>query len=66
MSSCMLTIQKRLVRNMSTKGAHKGLMTQGKYNQLVYRAISVLEIPSFLYMMTDRVMTTTYGIPWPK
>ena len=29
-STCMVTIHHRLVRSMSTKGLHKGLMTQGR------------------------------------
>ncbi len=34
-SNCMLMIQKRFVFRLSTSGLHKGLITQGKYNQLV-------------------------------
>jgi hypothetical protein len=44
-------------------GLQNGLITQGRYNQLVYKAISVLEIPILLYMITDTVITTIYGIP---
>ena len=29
------TIHQRLVRNISTNGDHKGLITKGKYSQLV-------------------------------
>jgi len=32
---CNETIQKRFVRNSSTSGDHSGLMTHGKYSQLV-------------------------------
>ena len=34
-TSCRPTIQQRLVRNMSTKGDHSGLITHGRYSQLV-------------------------------
>jgi hypothetical protein len=41
-------------------------MTHGRYNQLVYNAISILEIPNLLNMITATVMATTYGIPSAK
>ena len=44
-TSCKPTIQKRLVRYMSINGDHSGLITHGRYSQLVYRAISVLVKP---------------------
>ena len=47
-------------------GLHNGFIAQGKYSQLVYKAISVLEMPSLLYMITDTVITMTYGIPSAK
>jgi hypothetical protein len=40
-------------------GLHKGLITHGRYSQLVYRAMSVLLMPMFLYMTTLSVITTT-------
>src|ERR1035441_7438102 len=39
--NCIATTQNRLVRVISTNGLHNGLITHGKYSQLVYRAISV-------------------------
>src|SRR4051794_20245033 len=63
---CRPTIHSRLVRNMSTKGDQSGLITQGRYSQLVYSAMSVFEIPLTLYMTTDSVSTTKYGTAWPK
>ncbi|MNR60914.1 hypothetical protein D3C85_1825170 [compost metagenome] len=58
--------QVRLVPSNSTTGDHSGLITHGRYSQPVYSAISVLEMPVFLYIATDSVITTTYGMPWPK
>ena len=55
-----------MVRNRSTTGDHNGLITHGRYSQLVYSAMSVLEMPRFLYRMTDSVIATTYGIPCAK
>ena len=57
--NCISTTQNRFVRVMSTSGLHSGLMTQGRYSQLVYSAMSVLEMPSRLYITTDMVMTMT-------
>jgi len=34
-TSCSVTIHQRLVRSRSTSGDHKGLITQGRYSQLV-------------------------------
>ena len=34
-SSCSVTIHQRLVRSRSTSGDHSGLITQGRYSQLV-------------------------------
>ena len=36
-----------------------GLITQGRYSQLVYRAMSVFEMPRRLYMMTETDITKT-------
>ena len=58
-TACIHTIQRRLVPSRSTIGLHSGLITQGRYSQLVYRAMSVLEMPRRLYMMTETVMTIT-------
>src|ERR1041385_2665247 len=63
MSNCISQIHSRRVLRISTTGLHSGLITHGRYNQLVYRAISEFEIPMLLYMMTDTVITTTYGRP---
>jgi hypothetical protein len=62
----METTHHRLVLSKSTNGLQNGFITQGKYNQLVYKAISVLEIPNRLYIITDMVMTATYGKPCAK
>ncbi len=59
MSNCMATIQERLVFRMSTIGLQSGLMTHGRYSQLVYNAMSVFEMPSRLYMTTETVITAT-------
>lgn len=58
-NNCIAIIQDRLVFRISTSGLQNGLITHGKYSQLVYKAISVFEIPRRLYMMTDTVITTT-------
>jgi hypothetical protein len=61
MSNCMLkTIF--LVEYKSINGLHKGLITQGKYNKLVYIPISSL-IPKFLYIRTDTEIMIAYGKP---
>ena len=65
-SNCSVAIHQRLLRSMSTSGDHSGLMTQGRYSQLVYSAMSVLETSRFLYITTDSVITTTYGMPCAK
>jgi hypothetical protein len=57
--NCSTTTQCRLVDNRSTTGLHSGLMTQGRYSQLVYSAICVLLTPRFLYSTTASVITTT-------
>ena len=57
--NCRPTTQPRRVPSRSTRGDHSGLITQGKYSQLVYSAMAVLSMPRFLYMTTDKVMTTT-------
>ena len=62
----MSTVQRRLVPIRSTTGLHSGLMTQGRYSQLVYRAMSVLEMPRRLYMTTETLITMTYGMPSAK
>ena len=59
MITCIAAIHHRFLFTMSTRGLHKGFMTQGRYNQLVYKAMSVLLTPMFLNMMTATVMTTT-------
>ena len=33
--TCISTVQRRLVPNMSTSGDHRGLITHGRYNRLV-------------------------------
>jgi hypothetical protein len=55
----MLTIHQRLVFSKSTNGLQNGLITHGKYNQLVYKAMSVLDIPMRLYKITEMVITAT-------
>ena len=57
--NCSPTIHPRFVPNRSTSGDHSGLMTHGRYSQLVSSAISVFDSPRFLYRMTDTVITTT-------
>src|SRR5436190_873365 len=51
-ASCIARIQRRFVPKSSTTGDQSGLMTQGRYSQLVYSAMSALEMPSVLYMTT--------------
>jgi hypothetical protein len=62
----MEMIHHRLVLRISTNGLQKGLITHGRYNQLVYRAISVFDSPKRLYMITETVITATYGRPSAK
>jgi len=57
--NCIATTHSRLVRVMSTSGLHSGLITHGRYNQLVYSAMSVFEMPRRLYITTDIVITMT-------
>ena len=54
------------MQNSSMSGDQSGFITQGKYNPLVYSAMSVLESSKFLYMMAESVITTTYGMPCEK
>lgn len=65
-NNCITTIHHRFVFNISTTGLQKGLMTHGKYNQLVYKAISVFDNPKRLYITAAMDITTTYGIPSAK
>ena len=58
-TNCMKMIHHRFVLKRSTTGLQRGFMTHGKYNQLVYNAMSVLEMPSLLNMITATVMATT-------
>ena len=58
-SSCMPVIHSRLVFSTSTTGLQNGLITQGRYSQLVYRAISVFETSRRLYIVTDTIITIT-------
>jgi hypothetical protein len=55
--SCIPKNQLRLVLFISTNGLHKGLITHGKYNKLVYSPKSELLKPSLLYIITDTVTT---------
>ena len=64
--NCSTTTQRRRVPNISTSGDHKGLITHGRYSQLVYSAMSVFETPSRLYMTTETDITKTYGSPSAK
>ena len=66
MNNCMLKNQFRLVPCKSIKGLHKGFITQGKYNKLVYKPMSSLLIPRFLYIKTETEMMITYGKPEAK
>lgn len=66
MSSCMEVIHHRFVRSKSTNGLHNGLITQGRFSQLVYKAISVFDMPIRLYITNEITMTATYGMPCAK
>ena len=57
-SNCIPKNQFRLVLLISTNGLHKGLITQGIYNKLVYKPRSELLKPNLLYMITDTVTTS--------
>ena len=48
MTSSSAITQYRFVRNISTNGDQNGLMTQGRYNQLVRKAMLVFETSSRL------------------
>ena len=65
-NNCMLKNQFRLVPCKSINGLHKGFMTQGKYNKLVYNPMSSLLTPRFLYIKTETEMMMTYGKPEAK
>ena len=66
MSTCIRITHQRFVRIMSTKGLQRGLITHGRYSKLVYIAMSPLDIPIFVNMMTDILFTIKYGIPSAK
>ena len=63
---CMAIIHHLLVLIMSTNGLQRGLMTHGRYRRLVYIAISPLDMPMLLNMITDMLFTMKYGIPSAK
>ena len=63
---CMAIIHHLLVLIMSTNGLQRGLMTHGRYRRLVYIAISPLDMPMLLNMITDILFTMKYGIPSAK
>jgi hypothetical protein len=48
MAACVARIQLRLVEFVSTSGPQNILMTQGRYSQLVQKAIVALSDPNFL------------------
>ena len=64
--SCMETVHHLLVRMMSTNGLQTGFITQGRYRSPVNIATSPFDIPIFLNIMTDTVLTRTYGVPSAK
>ena len=64
--TCIAIIHQRFVRIMSTNGLQRGLITHGRYSKLVYIAMSPLDIPMFVNMMTDMLLTIKYGIPSAK
>ena len=63
---CMAIIHHLLVFMMSTNGLQRGLITHGRYRRLVYIAISPLDMPILLNMITDILFTMKYGIPSAK
>jgi hypothetical protein len=65
-SICMVIIHHLLLLMISTKGLHRGFITHGKYNMLVYRASIPFGMPMFLNMTTDMLLTMKYGIPSAK
>jgi hypothetical protein len=65
-TSSMASTKKRFVRNISTTGDQRGLMTQGRYMEPVYSAISALERPRFLYITADMTVTAVMGVPMAK
>ena len=63
---CIAVTHQRFVLMMSTNGLQRGLMTHGRYRRLVYIAISPLDMPILLNMITDILFTMKYGIPSAK
>ena len=66
MSNCIDKNHFLLVPYKSINGLHNGFITQGKYNKLVYKPISSLLIPRFLYINTETDIIITYGKPEAK
>ena len=57
--SCMDTVHHLLVLMISTNGLQTGLITHGRYSNPVNMATSPFDMPIFLNMMTDTVLTRT-------
>ena len=64
--TCMERTHHLFVLMISTKGLHRGFITQGRYRRLVYIAMSPFDIPMFVNIITDIVFTMKYGIPSAK
>ncbi len=56
---CIISVHLRFVDIMSINGLHTGFMTHGRYSHPVYNAMSVLDIPKRLYIITESVITAT-------
>jgi hypothetical protein len=63
---CIAMTHQRFVRIISTNGLHRGLITQGRYSNDVYMAISPFDIPIFVNIITEIVFTIKYGMPSAK
>ena len=62
----MLIIHHLLDFIISTNGLQRGLITHGRYRREVYIAISPLDIPIFVNIITEMVFTIKYGMPSAK
>src|SRR5262245_61972626 len=65
-ASSIASTKNRFVRNISTTGAHSGLIVHGRYIAPVYKAMSGFDTPRFLYMIAATTVTAIIGAPIAK
>src|SRR5262245_59741315 len=65
-ASSIASTKNRFVRNISTTGAHSGLIVHGRYIAPVNNAMSGFDTPRFLYMIAATTVTVIIGAPIAK